>query len=65
MLEQVAQGLAWETIIAEWQGNLTLDAIGEAAHLLNLPFAQKPCVAGLHADTGWVSDDFGDPFLPS
>ena len=33
VLEQVARGLDWETIIEEWHGSLTHEAIGEAVHL--------------------------------
>ena len=33
VLEQVAAGLAWETIIEEWNGNITRDAIREAVQL--------------------------------
>lgn len=30
VLEQVAMGMAWEAIIAEWRGALTKEAIAEA-----------------------------------
>jgi uncharacterized protein (DUF433 family) len=30
VLEQVADGLAWETIIEEWRGSISLEAIAEA-----------------------------------
>lgn len=33
VLEQVAAGLAWETIVEEWRGDLSTDAIGEAVRL--------------------------------
>ncbi|MCY2990288.1 MAG: DUF433 domain-containing protein [Planctomycetota bacterium] len=33
VLEQVATGMAWETIIDEWNGHLTPDAIREAVQL--------------------------------
>ena len=33
VLEQVAGGLAWETIIDEWRGALTREAIAEAVRL--------------------------------
>ena len=33
VLEQVATGMAWEAIIAEWRGALTEEAIGEATRL--------------------------------
>ena len=33
VLEQVANGLAWETIIEEWRGSITHEAIAEAVSL--------------------------------
>jgi uncharacterized protein (DUF433 family) len=33
VLEQIAAGLAWETIIAEWRGSITPAAIAEAVSL--------------------------------
>ena len=33
VLEQVSTGVSWEAIIAEWNGNLTRDAIAEAVAL--------------------------------
>ena len=33
VLEQVAEGLAWETILEEWRGKITGDAIAEAVTL--------------------------------
>jgi len=33
VLEQVASGLAWETIIEEWHGSITKEAIAEAIQL--------------------------------
>ena len=33
VLEQVAAGLAWETIIEEWRGSITHEAIAEAVRL--------------------------------
>jgi uncharacterized protein (DUF433 family) len=33
VLEQVANGLAWEAIIEEWRGSLTPEAIAEAVRL--------------------------------
>jgi len=40
VLEQVAAGLAWEEIMAEWRGAVPRDAIAEAVH-----FAGKALVA--------------------
>jgi uncharacterized protein (DUF433 family) len=33
VLEQVANGMAWETIIEEWHGNIAREAIAEAIQL--------------------------------
>jgi uncharacterized protein (DUF433 family) len=33
VLEQVASGVAWETIVEEWEGTITPDAIAEAVNL--------------------------------
>jgi uncharacterized protein (DUF433 family) len=33
VLEQVASGMAWETIIEEWHNSLTKEAIAEAVRL--------------------------------
>lgn len=33
VLEQVSNGMAWETIIEEWNGSITRDAITEAVQL--------------------------------
>jgi uncharacterized protein (DUF433 family) len=36
VLEQVANGMAWETIEEEWRGKVTKDAIAEAVRLASL-----------------------------
>ena len=33
VLEQVASGIAWDTIVEEWRGNVSSDAISEAVRL--------------------------------
>ena len=33
VLEQVADGLAWESIIEEWRGSISAEAIAEAVSL--------------------------------
>ncbi len=33
VLKQVAKGMAWEAITAEWRGSVTKDAIAEAVEL--------------------------------
>lgn len=38
VLEQVAEGLAWETIIEEWRGSITHEAIAEAIRLAGQAF---------------------------
>lgn len=38
VLEQVAEGLAWETIVEEWHGSLTPEAIAEAVALAGKAF---------------------------
>ncbi|MBP9503585.1 MAG: DUF433 domain-containing protein [Candidatus Promineofilum sp.] len=38
VLEQIADGLAWETIIEEWRGSISYEAIAEAARLSRQAF---------------------------
>jgi len=38
VLDQVAAGLAWETIIEEWRGSITPEAIAEAVRLARQAF---------------------------
>src|SRR5436305_14602082 len=38
VLEQVAGGIAWETIVEEWRGNVSADAISEAVRLASAAF---------------------------
>jgi uncharacterized protein (DUF433 family) len=52
VLEQVATGMSWEAIIAEWNGNVTREAIAEAVALASqalirhsLELAVKPLSA--------------------
>ena len=40
VLEQVAGGMAWETIIEEWHNNITAEAIAEAVRLANQAFLE-------------------------
>ena len=40
VLEQVAVGLAWETILAEWRGSITPEAIAEAVRLARQAFLE-------------------------
>jgi uncharacterized protein (DUF433 family) len=41
VLEQVADGLAWETIIEEWRGSVSYEAIAEAVRLSRLAFLEN------------------------
>lgn len=36
VLEQVAGGMAWESIVEEWNGNVSIEAIKEAIQLARL-----------------------------
>ncbi len=38
VLEMVASGMAWETIVEQWDGKVTRDAIAEAVNLANRSF---------------------------
>ena len=40
VLEQVASGMAWETIIEEWHNSITEEAITEAVHLASRSFLE-------------------------
>ena len=38
VLEQVAMGMAWDSIIQEWRGSVTKEAIAEAVRLASQAF---------------------------
>jgi hypothetical protein len=40
VLDQVAAGLAWETIIEEWRGSIPHEAIAEAVRLAKQAFLE-------------------------
>jgi len=40
VLEMVAEGKAWESIVQEWDGTITKDAITEAVYLASKSFVQ-------------------------
>lgn len=40
VLDQVARGIAWETIVAEWQGGISREAITEAINLAKHAFVR-------------------------
>jgi uncharacterized protein (DUF433 family) len=42
VLEQVGNGMAWETIIEEWNGSITRDAISEAVVSVGEPAGASP-----------------------
>ena len=42
VLEQVSNGVAWETIIEEWNGSITMDAISEAVVSVAEPAGASP-----------------------
>jgi uncharacterized protein (DUF433 family) len=39
VLEQVSQGMAWDTIVEEWRGRVSGDAIAEAVRLASRAFS--------------------------
>jgi uncharacterized protein (DUF433 family) len=40
VLDQVARGMAWETIEEEWRGKVSREAIAEAVRLANQAFVE-------------------------
>jgi uncharacterized protein (DUF433 family) len=40
VMEQIANGMAWETIIEEWRGSVTKEAIADAIRLANQAFLE-------------------------
>jgi len=40
VLEMVANGMAWETIVEEWGGSITKEAIAEAVQLASKSFVE-------------------------
>lgn len=47
VLEQVATGMAWESITEEWRGSVTQEAIGEAVRLAGETFREHAHELGL------------------
>lgn len=43
VLEMVAEGMAWETIAAEWDGRISREAIAEAVQLASKSFVEHAC----------------------
>lgn len=52
LLVQVAEGLAWESIIEEWRGKVTRDAIAEALHLSTRAFLEHANEYTLESSVG-------------
>ena len=40
VLEQVASGMAWDTIVEEWRGSISREAIAEAVRVASRAFAE-------------------------
>jgi len=40
VMEQIANGMAWDTIIEEWRGSIKREAIAEAIRLANQAFLE-------------------------
>jgi uncharacterized protein (DUF433 family) len=49
VLEQVASGLDWESIVADWRGSISKDAIAEAVRLSSQAFLDH---SGQYVATG-------------
>jgi uncharacterized protein (DUF433 family) len=47
VLDQVAAGLAWETIVEEWRGSITQEAIAEAVRLARQAFLEHAAEYGV------------------
>ena len=47
VLEQVASGMAWESIVAEWRGSISEDAIAEAVRAARETFREHGRELGL------------------
>jgi uncharacterized protein (DUF433 family) len=52
VLEQVADGLAWETIIEEWRGSISYEAIAEAVRLSRRAFLENADQYALELSVG-------------
>ena len=51
VLEQVADGMDWETIIEEWRGSITKEAIAEVAKLSRQAFLEHVDKYALESST--------------
>jgi uncharacterized protein (DUF433 family) len=52
VLEQVASGVAWQTIVEEWEGKICPDAISEAVKLAGQAFHDHAAEYLVEATTG-------------
>jgi uncharacterized protein (DUF433 family) len=52
VLEQVAEGMAWETIVEEWRGRVPREAIAEAVNLSRQAFLEHADEYALGAGLG-------------
>ena len=50
ILEQVGEGLAWETIIEEWRGSITKESIAEAIRLSRQAFLEHAAEYALESE---------------
>jgi uncharacterized protein (DUF433 family) len=41
VLEQIADGLSWETIVKEWRGDVSVEAIAEAVRIANTALGEQ------------------------
>jgi uncharacterized protein (DUF433 family) len=48
VLEQISAGMAWESIVEEWEGSITSDAIAEAVKLAERVFLDHARVTLSH-----------------
>ena len=50
VLEQVGEGLAWETIIEEWRGSIAKESIAEAVRLSRQAFLEHAAEYALESE---------------
>ena len=53
VLGQVAQGMAWETIVEEWRGAVSMDAIAEALRLAREALVTRPLPTRMESEWLW------------
>ena len=57
VLDQVAGGMAWETVIQEWHGSVTRDGIAEALQLASEEEVRKRHLARAYPDTEELTEE--------